>query len=346
MKRIVLTLCVLLATGPVAAQTQTAEGGGWTVPRTPDGRPDFQGYWTTHTFTPLERPATFAGREFLTEEEAAALTELLTAPGVSNARTNSLPRNPLAGETEEERRELAGQHDPTHYDNAVWLSTRRPPGLSSRRTSLIVDPPDGRIPPMTPDARERAAVRRAARSFDSYETRPFSERCLKWRHEGPPMLPPIYNDLSQILQVPGYVVLVLEMRTYPARIIPTDGRPHLPDRIRQWPGDSRGRWEGDTLVVDTTNFTDKTTFQGSSDALQVVERFTRVDADTILYEFTVADPTTWARPWSVELPMKKTDGPLYEYACHEGNHDVRNILEIYRNLEKQAAVDASPQGSK
>ena len=294
MKRIVLVLSLLLAAEGVAAQTQTAAADSWTVPRTPDGHPDLQGIWTTQTFTPLQRPDRLAGREFLTEEEAAELTELLTAQGV-----DPLARNLLAEESEEERRDRTRQADPTHYDNAVWLTTRRPKGLSSRRTSLIVAPPDGRIPPMTPQARERAAARAAARGFDSYENRPFSERCLAWTHEGPPMLPPPYNDLYQIFQVPGYVVILPEMSNNAVRIIPTDGRPHLPQMIRQWPGDSRGRWEGYTLVVDTTNFTDKTNFQGSSDVLRVVERFTRVDADTILYEFTVEDPTTWTRPWSV-----------------------------------------------
>ena len=329
MKRIVLVLSVLLAAEGVAAQTQTAAADSWTVPRTSDGHPDLQGIWTTQTFNPLQRPDRLAGREFLTEAEAAELTELLTAPGV-----NPLARNLLAEESEEERRDRTRQTDPTHYDNAVWLTTPRPKGLSSRRTSLIVDPPDGRIPPMVPEARKRAAARAAARGFDSYENRPFQERCLAWTHEGPPMLPPPYNDLYQIFQVPGYVVILLEISNNAVRIIPTDGRPHLPQTIRQWPGDSRGRWEDDTLVVDTTNFTDKTGFQGSSDALHVVERFTRVDADTILYEFTVEDPTTWTKPWSVEIPMIKTEGPLYEYTCHEGNYGIVNSLRGARAAER------------
>ena len=329
MKRIVLVLSVLLAAEGVAAQTQTAAADSWTVPRTSDGHPDLQGIWTTQTFNPLQRPDRLAGREFLTEAEAAELTELLTAPGV-----NPLARNLLAEESEEERHDRTRQTDPTHYDNAVWLTTPRPKGLSSRRTSLIVDPPDGRIPPMVPEARKRAAARAAARGFDSYENRPFQERCLAWTHEGPPMLPPPYNDLYQIFQVPGYVVILLEISNNAVRIIPTDGRPHLPQTIRQWPGDSRGRWEDDTLVVDTTNFTDKTGFQGSSDALHVVERFTRVDADTILYEFTVEDPTTWTKPWSVEIPMIKTEGPLYEYTCHEGNYGIVNSLRGARAAER------------
>ena len=160
------------------------------------------------------------------------------------------------------------------------------------------------------------------------------------------MLPPPYNDLYQIFQVPGYVVIFPELANNAVRIITTDGRPHLPNRIRQWPGDSRGRWEDDTLVVDTTNFTEKTSFQGSSDALHVVERFTRVDADTILYEFTVEDPTTWTRPWSVEIPMTTTEGPLYEYACHEGNYSLVNTLRGARAEERRAAEEAATPGSR
>ena len=343
MKCIVPILSLMLAAGGVAAQRQTAAPDSWTVPRTPDGHPDLQGIWTTQTFTPLQRPDRLAGREFLTEEEAAELTERLTAPGV-----NPLATATLAGGSEAELRARLRQTDPTHYDNEIWLTTPRPKGLSSRRTSLIVDPPDGRIPPRVPEARERAAARSAALNYgvDSYENRHFQERCLAWIHEGPPMLPAPYNDRYQIFQAPGYVVILIEMSNNAVRLIPTDGRPHLPDTIRQWPGDSRGRWEGDTLVVDTTNFTDKTGFHGSSVALSVVERFTRVDADTILYEFTVTDPTTWRTPWSVEIPMMKTDGPLYEYTCHEGNYGIVNTLSGARALERQAAEAAAKPGSR
>ena len=148
------------------------------------------------------------------------------------------------------------------------------------------------------------------------------------------MLPPAYNDRIQIFQAPGYVVIHQEIRTNAVRIIPLDGRPHLPPTMRQWPGDSRGHWEGETLVVDTINFTNKTHFQGSGEGLHVIERFTRTDADTIRYEFTVEDPSAWAKPWGAEIPMTRADGLLYEYACHEGNHDLPNILEITRNVER------------
>jgi hypothetical protein len=328
---------------PAAGQGSTTAAGAWKQTRTPDGQPDLQGIWTMATFTPLERPANLAGREFFTEEEAAALQRQLTADGV-----DPLARTALAAETEEQRgRRIRQTKENIHYDNAIWLTERQPKGLSTRRTSLIVDPPDGRIPPLTPAARKREDERTrtssflveniAQQSFDSHETRTLQERCLVWRHEGPPMLPPSYNDRLQIFQAPGFVVIHQEMSNNALRIIPLDGRPHLPPAIRQWPGDSRGRWEGNTLVVETTNFTHKTHFQGASDALRVVERFTRLDADTIRYQFTVEDPTSWTRPWSAEIPMMKAGGPLYEYACHEGNHDLRNILTIARNVEAAAA---------
>ena len=342
MKRSAIIVCVLLAAGPVGAQTPGSEAERWTAPRTPAGRPDLQGIWTTQTFTPLQRPDRFAGKEFLTEEEAAQLTEVLTAPGVDPLRGGAFAQL-LAEEDAEKRRETTVQADPTHYDNAMWLRTTRPKGLSSRRTSLIVDPPDGRIPPRTPEGRQRAAARRDLRGYDSYANRPLQERCLVWGHEGPPMVPPPYNDIYQIFQTPGYVVLFPELANNPARIISTNGQAHLSERVRQWSGDSIGRWDGDTLVVDTTNFTDRIAFQGSGDTLHVVERFTRVDADTILYEFTVDDPATWERSWSVEIPMVKTDGRLYEYTCHEGNYGMRNTLRGARAADRAAAAAARPE---
>jgi feruloyl esterase len=315
-----------------SAQATKRAADTWTPARTPDGHPDLQGIWTMHTFTPLVRPARYADQEFLTEKEAADLATLLTQDEV----------DPLAagifGASDEERRKRVVQNDPTHYDNALWLATPDLKPLSSNRTSLIYDPPDGKIPPLSPDAVQRAAVRRAAGGFDSYENRPLSERCIMLANEGPPMLPPAYNDVLQIIQTPGYVLVIREMETAP-RLIPTDGRPHVSENIRRWAGDSRGRWEGDTLVVDTTNFTDRTAFQGSSSALHVVERFTRVSADRILYQFTVDDSNTWTRPWSAEIPMTATKGPLYEYACHEGNYGMPDILRGARFAEKEAARD-------
>ena len=285
-----------------------------------------------HTFTPLVRPARYADQEFLTDTEAAELSALLVQDDV----------DPLAagifGASDEERRQRVVQNDPTHYDNALWLSTPDVKPLSSNRTSLIYDPPDGKIPPLTPEGRQRAAARREAAGFDSYENRPLQERCLMWTHEGPPMLPPPYNDVLQIMQMPGYVVVQRELATQP-RLIATSGRPHLSAHIRQWAGDSRGRWQGDTLVVDTTNFNGKGAFQASSSSLHVVERFTRVSADRILYQFTVDDPNTWTRPWSAEIPMMRVQGPLYEYACHEANYGLAHILSGARFTDKDAAPE-------
>ena len=338
-----IVIAVGLTPAPAAAQNQGTEPGtgpAWTLPRLPDGQPDLQGFWTTQTFTPLERPRHLGDKAFYTEEEWAALQAQLTAEGV-----DPLAGNVIGIEDAEEREQRLYQdnRDPSyvHYDNELWLRTPVPKGLSTRRTSLITDPADGRIPATVPEAEARAAARAEARRgvdpFTGHETRPLSERCIVWPHNGPPMLPPAYNDIHQILQTPDHIVIFTELNNSLPRIIPLDGRPALPDTIQLIPGDSRGRWEGDTLVVESGNFTDKTRFRGSSTALHVTERFTRVDAETIRYEFTVDDPTTWAQPWSAEIPMVTTEGPMYEYACHEGNHDIRHILEIYRNLERQAA---------
>jgi hypothetical protein len=323
MKRVLLasTLAVVVAAGALPAG-QRAHGAG--VPRTSDGRPDLQGYWTTQTFTPLQRPDRYAGREFLSEAEAAELKQLLSQPNV-----DPLVGGVLAAD-DSKRDKAVEQNDPTHYDNAIWLQTARPKTLTSLRTSLIVEPADGKLPPLTADGARRAAARRANAGFDSYENRPLQERCVVWTHEGPPMMPPPYNDVLQILQTPGYVTFMREVTTNPPRIIPTAappaGRPHLPATIRQWGGDSRGRWEGDTLVVETTNYNDRLAFMGSSASLSLVERFTRTDSETIHYRFTVSDPETWTRPWTAELPMMKTEGPLHEYTCHEANYGLANIL--------------------
>ena len=335
-----------LVSVPASAQSPAqsdADGAPtWTVPRTPDGRPDLQGYWTTQTFTPLERPEHLAGKEFFTAEEATSLQHQLTAEGVDpSARTilNIEDRGEIERYKYQANRGREERHH-IHYDNEIWLRTPVPKGLSSWRTSLITDPPAGRFPPYTPKAAARVAAAAEARrhpsAFDSYKTRTLTERCIAWPHEGPPMMLPSYNDIHQIFQTSDHVVVFTELGNNAPRIISLDGRPHIANNIRQFPGDSRVRWEGDTLVVETTNFTDRRRFRGSSKFLHVVERFTRVDADTIRYEFTVHDPTTWTSSWSAEVPMVKIEGPMFEYGCHEGNHDIRHILEMSRNLERQA----------
>ena len=339
---------ICLGSLPALGQTRTVAADGWTAPRTPDGQPDLQGRWTMATFTPLERPDRFADREFLTEEEAAALMEQLTADGVDPLRHDAFS---IADSEAREKAVYQQNRDPSyvHYDNTIWLREERPKGLSSRRTSLIVEPRDGRLPSLTSAAQQRESQTAAGRGTDSYESRTLSERCIAWPHEGPPMLPPSYNDILQIFQTPDYVVIFQEMSNNNPRIVPMDGRPHLPRTIRLWPGDSRGHWEGETLVVETTNFSHKAgyhrnfRFRGSSEALRVVERFTRVDPDRIHYEFTVEDPTSWASAWVAEVPMIRTDEMMFEYACHEGNHGIPNILSIARNLEKQAVEEAAAE---
>ncbi|HXH25618.1 MAG TPA: hypothetical protein VNI78_10235 [Vicinamibacterales bacterium] len=302
---------------PAAAPNGGAGGGA--IPRGPDGKPDMQGYWTNQTFTPLERPAEFKDKAFFTAEEAAAYAK---------RRLNAF---------------LAQPEDAIHYDDAIWMSEKQPKG-ALLRTSIITDPPDGRIPPLSEEGRRRAAERAAQRKLvgpaDSAQTRGLSERCIYWQHEGPPLLPTGYNSNLQIVQSPGYVVVIPEMMPV-ARIIPTDGRPKVGRAIRAYRGDSRGRWEGDTLVVETTNYSEKTAWRGASENLKVIERFTMLDANTIRYQFTVDDPSTWSAPWSGEYPMHRIAEPIFEYACHEGNYGIVNILSAARKAEAEAAASGS-----
>ena len=285
--------------------------------RTADGQPDLEGYWTNTTVTPLERPKELADKAFFTPEEAAEYAKRqLATPEATGP----------------------GTYADVHYNMAQFgLEKSQSKVAANIRTSLITDPPDGHIPPTTPEARQRNAERAAknkGHEFDGPENRGLAERCIMWGNEGPPMMPVGYNSNLQIVQGPGYVAITQEM-IHDVRMIPTDGSPHLPANVRQWMGDSRGHWEGDTLVVDTTNFTDKTAFRGSSANLHVVERFRRVNADTVLYQFTVDDPSTWAHSWSAEIPMTKIQGPIFEYACHEGNYGMRNNLSGARAEEKK-----------
>ncbi len=289
--------------------------GAWVAPRTPDGHPDLQGFWTNATITPLERPRELGAKEFYTDEEAAEVRKRVMVPANTAAR----------GGTE------------AHYEFTQFGLDRTQAQVAfSLRTSLIVGP-EGRVPPLTEQARTRNAERAAnakGHEFDGPESRGIQERCLVWGSEGPPMLPPGYNSYLQIVQSPGYVMILQEM-IHDARIIPLDGRPPLTSNVRRWLGESRGHWDGDTLVVETSNFSDKTNFRGSRDTLHVVERFTRVDEQTIRYEFTVDDPTTWVKPWSAELPLAKDKGPIFEYACHEANYGMANNLSGARATEKK-----------
>jgi hypothetical protein len=297
----------------------------WNPPRTPDGQFDLQGYWTNATFIPLERPAEFAGKDVLTEAEAIAYLK------------------------KQELRENSQSKDDIHYDNVLWQTESYPKGALDRRTSLIFDPADGRIPPLTPEAQKRAAAQaEAARRrgpADAAQFRSLGERCISWGNEGPPMLGATYYNNIQFLQSGKSVVIRHELM-HGIRVIPLDGGPHVGPNLRMLLGDPRGRWEGNTLVVDTTNFTDRTPFRGppaltrgdifSSQSLHVVERFTRTTADTIRYQFTVEDPATWVRSWSAEMVLRKFEGPIFEYACHEGNYGLAFILSAARAEERSA----------
>ena len=289
--------------------------------RTPWGDPDLQGIWTNQTLTPLERPAEFAGKPYLSEAEAAAYEARLRQQSNADIRTPGTRR------------------DVTLAYNEFWWD-RGDSIVADRRTSLVIDPADGKIPPLTPAARARGAAQREESGREdnptSWEDFNVYSRCII--RSALPRLSTGYNNNYEIVQTPGYVA-ILQEQIHDTRIIPLDGRPHLSGTVRQWLGEYRGRWEGDTLVVETTNFTDQargSTFREATKNMVLVERFRRVDAGTIDYQFTVTDPETWARPWTAKLPWNKVDGLIYEYACHEGNYGLANTLRSARFAEKAA----------
>ncbi len=297
-------------------QQLTLDGNDFGAELTAWGHPDIQGVWDRRTITPLQRPQRFADKAFLTPEEIRAYERQ------SAERTDGRPLD--------SGREVITVHDPTDLDYGTTV-------VPTGQTSLVVDPPDGRIPDLSAAGRERMDARARAREgrgpADSWTDRTLNERCITWGVPGG-MLPQAYNNNIQIVQTPDTVMILTEM-VHDVRIVPLDGRPHLPANVRQWHGDPRGHWDGETLVIESTNFSEKANFRGSSENLRLTERFTRLDDGILLYEFTVEDPLTWERPWSISLPMTRTDQPVYEYACHEGNYGLRNILRIARNLEKQ-----------
>jgi hypothetical protein len=334
----VVSAVALLAPVPVDGQSAsqaTTAAKAWTVPRTADGRPDLQGVWDFRTITPLERPVALGTKAFFTDEEARQFER------DENQRQNRDLIDPETGGL------MYPPGGVVPY-NEFWYD-RGNKIVGTRRTSLIVDPPDGRLPTMTPEGQQEAELRAEEGRetqlghphADSWEDRPLQERCLVGLNAGPPMTPGAYNNNFQLFQTPDYVVILTEM-IHAARIVPLDGRPH--GNIRQWKGDSRGHWEGDTLVVDTTNFKRETNLPGSTANTHLIERFTRADANTLLYEFTVDDPTTWTRSWTAVVPMLKNEDPIYEYACHEGNYALAGILGGARAAEK-AAEEAAKIGS-
>ena len=304
----------------------------WTAPRTPDGRPDLQGNWANNSVTPLERPKTWAGKQVLSDaelEQLKRLTAEVTEEGGDAQFGDSVIENALAG-----IKNATSTDAGTGNYNQFWLVERE---VEDRRTSLITDPPDGRLP-VTEAVRARqaaAAGQPRERRLDNPEDRGLGERCVNF---GVPKLGAGYNSYYQIVQTPGHIVFMSEM-AHDARIIPVDGRPHLSKNISLWNGDPRGRWEGDTLVVESTNFSAKSQFRGSAQNLHLVERFTRVGPDTLNYEVTVTDPTVWTKPWTAMVPLKRSDDLIYEYACNEGNYrSMEGSLKGTRTLEKEAAA--------
>jgi hypothetical protein len=299
-----------------AAKAAEAARASWSAPRTAWGDPDLRGYWLSLSYTPLERPAELAGKAFYTEEEAIAAF-----------------KHAVESDAEVDPREV--HYDWKEYGMDAWQSPVRP----NLRTGLIVDPPDGRIPPLTPEGKKRAAD---ARRGPSVISRGLYERCVT-SNQGPPRVPGNHDAESQIFQSPGYVVFVLQSNS-DIRIVPLDGRRHLPSTVRHWLGDSRGKWEGNTLVIETTNFHPQREWRGSAGNLHLVERLTLVDAKTIEYKFTVTDPTTWTQPWTAEVPWPRIEPGLYEFACHEQNYGLINVVRGAQIRAREAAARGGRAG--
>ena len=294
-----------IAAAAEAARAAAAARANWAPPRTPWGDPDLRGYYLNLSYTPLERPAALGDKAFYTEQEAIAAF-----------------KKDVEADAEVDPREV--HYDWKEYGMDAWQSPVRP----NLRTSLIVDPPDGRVPPLTAEGKARLA---AARRGNNVRSRGLYERCVTG-NQGPPRLPLNHDAESQITQTPGYVVLLMQSNS-DVRIIPLDGRPHLPSKVRKWLGDSRGRWEGNTLVVETTNFHAERDWRGSREGMHLVERLTLIDPKTLQYEFTVTDPTTWTRPWTVDVVWPRIEPALYEFACHEQNYGLMNVV---RGVQIQA----------
>jgi hypothetical protein len=325
-----IALLMVLAPMPVVGQTATvsARQKPWRVPRTRDGQPDLQGTWENNNATPLERPQALAGRDVLTDAEVATLRTRASEifDGRGDAAFNDELFEAVLGGTPRFTSSDGGTGD---Y-NQFWLPQRE----WDNRTSLITDPPDGRIPALTPEARQRETARAQVVGLtldDGPENRTLSERCITF---GLPDTRPAYMSYYQIVQTASYAVIVME-KIHDARLVPLDGRPRT--GIRQYLGEPRGHFEGDTLVVETINFSPKSYFRGSAENLRLVERFTRVGPTTLNYEFMIDDPTTFARPWSAMIPLKRDEAPLFEYACHEGNFGLAGILSGARAQETSAA---------
>jgi hypothetical protein len=312
--------CAGSGDGTVSAQTRSTSKPS--IPRTPDGKPDLQGAWSFANVTPFERPAALGEKATLTDTELEQIEE--------QAAANS---------KQDEKRQRGTAADVNRAYNDFWYD-RGTRAASTRQSSIVVDPPNGRVPALTADAQGRASTRAAARKqrgpADGPEDRSLGERCILGFNAGPPFAPSAYNNNIQITQTKDYVVVMTEM-VHDARIVPLDGRKHLPASVRPWMGDSRGHWEGDTLVIETTNFSEKNLYRNATPNLKLIEKFSRLDADTLIYEFTLNDPATWAAPWTGRVPLEKLDGVIYEYACHEGNLGMEGILKGTRAEETGAS---------
>jgi hypothetical protein len=310
------------------------------IPRTPDGKPDLQGTWANNAATPLERPEALADRKALSDEELAefeARADRLFDGSGEAAFGDSVFESVLANDEEHE------SYDPTTGNyNHFWVVDRE----FENRTSLIVDPPNGRLPPLTEAAEARAAelaAHREAHPADSYTDRINSDRCITF---GVPFIGAGYNGYFEIVQSDDHVAIMQEM-VHETRIIPLDGRPHIPESVRQWTGDARGYWDGDTLVVETRNFSPKSTFHGHrSVSMNLTERYALVDPDTLQWTLTIDDPDTWTRPWTMVINLKRSEEPIFEYACHEGNYAMEGILAGARAEEAKARELAESRGDE
>jgi hypothetical protein len=335
-----LNALVALAQGQVAPQAATKANGvpSWTPPRTADGHPDFQGSWVNNIATPLERPNELAGRDLLTDEEVAAMKkkarELFNGKG--DAAFGDQVFNTVFANIKGVKSGFKSTDGETGDYSSVWTVDRD----WDNRTSLITNPPDGRLPAMTPDGQRRRTANAGGlnRPADAPEDRPLQERCITY---GSPSLVAGYQSGYYIAQTPNSVVVATEM-IHDARVISLDGRPHLPSAVHQYLGDSRGHWEGDTLVVDTTNYKPRSFMSISSEKLHVTERWTRTGPEILKYEITIDDPDTWTKPWSLMIPLRRSSLPLLEYACHEGNYGMAGILAGARAEEKRSAESATP----
>jgi hypothetical protein len=313
---------------PGSAQVPAVKAKSTTLPRTPDGHPDLQGFWTNATITPLERPSQWAGKVTLADSEAAVFEKQQSDDLKQEDGASDGPLLRAAGSAG------VGGYNALFIDRGNEMA--RIDGV--KRTALVIDPADGKIPATTAEAKQRmAAAFRSFNNYDNVKARPLSERCIIGfgSTAGPPMMPDyFYNNNYQIVQTADTVMILVEM-IHDVRTVRMNGK-HAPANIQKWLGDSVGHWEGDTLVIDTTNFRADNAFHGGSEKLHVIERLQRIDAGTILYRATMEDPSTWAKPWTIEYPFLATPGPIYEYACHEGNYAMEDILGGARRMESQA----------